>query len=73
MDGGKKKIEQDQFLIQLCVKEDFPVSLQLSWIERTHRWDGALLKKKKIYISGLISRLNLLLAGDLLEVYFLTL
>lgn len=24
--GGGKKIEQDEFLIQLCVQEDFPVS-----------------------------------------------
>lgn len=26
MEGGGEKIEQDQFMIQLCVKEDFPVS-----------------------------------------------
>lgn len=68
--GGRKKIEQDQFMIQLCVKEDFPVS----------RCSLARLKGPTdqtqpffIYISGLISSLNLLLAGDLLETYFLTL
>lgn len=57
-------------MIQLCVKEDFPVS----------RCSLARLKGPTdqtqpffIYISGLISSLNLLLAGDLLETYFLTL
>lgn len=25
-EGGREKIEQDQFMIQLCVKEDFPES-----------------------------------------------
>lgn len=71
MEGGKgKKIEQDQFVIQLCVKEDFPVS----------RCSLARLKGPPdqtqpffIYISGLISCLTLLLAGDLLETCFLTL
>lgn len=69
-EGEGEKIEQDQFMIQLCVKEDFPVS----------RCSLARLKGPPdqtqpffIYISALTSCLNLWLAGDLLETCFLTL
>lgn len=44
MEGGEgEKIEQDQFMIQLCVKEDFPVSrCSLARLKGPPRSDTAL-------------------------------
>lgn len=71
-EGGRKKIEQDQFMIQLCVKEDFPVSRSgLARLKGPTAQSQSFLKKSVLvdYLSGQICFISWRATGF----YFLTL